>query len=145
MASSSGLSADDYVEIQNLYAYYNQTSDAGEAEAFAGCFAEDGRFRLPAAGIALEGRAAILAYKRADAGRRGNRYRRHWNASLHLQRQADGSVKGRCYIHGYDGDPGKPPVLSDVGSYADRIVKVAGEWKFSERVVSMDYSTFKAP
>jgi hypothetical protein len=30
MTSSSGLSAADYLEIQNLYAYYNLCSDAGD-------------------------------------------------------------------------------------------------------------------
>ena len=145
MSSISGLAPEDYIEIQNLYAYYNQSSDAGDADAFASCFAEDGVFRLPSVGLEQRGHAAILAYKRADAARRGTRYRRHWNASLHLQRQPDGSVAGRCYLHGYNGEPGKPPELSDVGSYTDRLVKISGVWRFAERVVIMDYSTFKAP
>ncbi len=40
--SAGGLSAQDYCEIQNLYAHYNLASDAGDAEAYASCFTEDG-------------------------------------------------------------------------------------------------------
>ncbi len=87
MSSRSGLSADDYLEIQNLYAYYNLCSDAGDAEGFASCFTEEGVLRIDPAGIRIEGRARLLEFKRADAGRRGGRYRRHWNGSLHLQKQ----------------------------------------------------------
>lgn len=145
MSAASGLAAEDYIEIQNLYAYYNQCSDAGDAEGFASCFAEDGVFRLDSVGIHLRGRAQVLAYKRGDAARRGTLIRQHWNASIHLKRQPDGSVAGRCYLHGFDGQPGKQPVLADAGAYKDRIVKVDGEWKFAERVVTLDFVSFKAP
>jgi hypothetical protein len=145
MSSASGLSAEDYVEIQNLYGYYNLCSDAGDAEGYAACFAEQGILRIDAIGVRIEGRTKLLEFKRADAGRRGGRYRRHWNGSLHLQKQSDGSVRGRCYLHGYNGDTGMPPELADVGSYVDRIVKVGGEWVFAERLITMDASSFKAP
>lgn len=145
MSSASGLSAEDYCEIQNLYGYYNLSSDAGDAEGYASCFTEDGVLRLDAAGVLMKGRAKLLEFKRADAARRGGRIRRHWNGSLHLQRQPDGSVRGRCYLHGYNGEPGKVPDIADVGSYVDRIVKVGGQWKFAERVITMDASSFKAP
>ncbi len=145
MTSASGLSADDYVEIQNLYSYYNLCSDTGDAEGYASCFTVAGLLRLDAAAMRIEGRAALLAFKRADAGRRGNRYRRHWNGSLHLAKQPGGSVLGRCYLHGYNGEPGKLPELADVGSYIDRIVKEGGEWKFAERRILMDASSFRAP
>jgi hypothetical protein len=143
--TASGLPAQDHVEIHNLYALYNLCSDAGDAEGYAACFAEDGELRIDAAGILLRGRATLLAFKRADAGRRGNRYRRHWNGSLHLQAMPDGSVRGRCYLHGYNGEPGKLPDLADVGRYEDRLVKVGGEWKFAARVITMDASSFQAP
>src|SRR3546814_13148546 len=96
--SASGLAAEDYVEIQNLYAYYNLCSDAGDAEGYASCFAEDGELRIDAAGVLLRGREKLHAFKLAEAGRRGSRYRRPWNGSLHLQKLPDGSVRGRCYL-----------------------------------------------
>lgn len=145
MSSVSGLAPEEYVEIQNLYAYYNLCSDAGDAVSFASCFARDGVLRIDAIGIRHQGRAHLQAFKEADAGRRNGRYRRHWNGSLHLQKQADGSVIGRCYLHGYNGEPGKLPDLADVGSYVDRIVKEDGAWRFPERSITMDASSFKAP
>ena len=54
-------------------------------------------------------------------------------------------MRGRCYLHGYNGEAGKIPDIADVGSYVDRLVKVGGEWKFAERVITMDASNFKAP
>jgi hypothetical protein len=145
MPSASGLPADDYVEIQNLYAYYNLCSDAGDADGYASCFAEQGILRIDAAGLRIDGRARLHEFKLADAGRRGGRIRRHWNSGLFLQKQPDGSVRGRCYLHGYNGEAGKFPDIADVGSYVDRLVKVGGEWKFAERVITMDASNFKAP
>lgn len=145
MTSSSGLSPEDYIEIQNLYAYYNLCSDAGDAEGFASCFARDGVLRIDTIGIRHQGRESLRAFKVADAARRGNRYRRHWNGSMHFKRQADGTVIGRCYLHGYNGEPGTLPDLADVGSYVDRIVKENGGWCFAERAITMDASSFRAP
>ena len=145
MTSASGLSPKDFNEIHNLYAYYNLCSDAGDADGYAACFASNGVLRIDAIGLRHEGRETLRAFKRADADRRGGRYRRHWNGSLHLQRQADGSVIGRCYLHGYNGEPGRPPDLADVGSYVDRIVLEDGAWVFAERAITMDASSFRAP
>ena len=36
------VSPEEYVGILNLYAAYNLASDAGEAEAYADCFMENG-------------------------------------------------------------------------------------------------------
>lgn len=143
--SASGLSAEDYAEIQNLYAYYNLCSDAGDADGYASCFAEDGELRIDAVGLAIRGREALREFKRADAARRGERYRRHWNGSLHLQKLADGTVRGRCYLHGYNGAPGALPELADAGVYDDALVKVDGEWKFARRTIAMDAASFTAP
>jgi hypothetical protein len=145
MTSASGLAAEDYFEILNLYAYYNLCSDAGEADGYASCFAENGTLRIDSVGLHIDGRAKLHEFKLADAGRRGGRIRRHWNSGIHLQKQADGSVRGRCYLHGYNGETGKIPDIADVGSYVDRIVKVGSEWKFAERAITMDASSFKAP
>jgi hypothetical protein len=145
MTSASGLAAGDYFEILNLYAYYNLCSDAGDADGYASCFAENGALRIDGIGLRIDGRANLHAFKVSDASRRGGRLRRHWNSGIHLQKQADGSVRGRCYLHGYNGAPGKIPEIADVGSYVDRIVKEGGEWKFAERAITMDASSFKAP
>ena len=58
--AESGLTAQDYVEIQNLYAFYNLASDAGDAEGYASCFTENGVLRINAIKLRHEGRKTLL-------------------------------------------------------------------------------------
>ena len=106
---TAGLTAQEYVDIQNLYAAYNLASDAGDAEAYASCFTEDGVLRIEPLGVTVRGRAGFIAFKQKDAAGRGGKYRRHWNGSLHLEKIDPDTVRGRCYFHGYNGTPGEPP------------------------------------
>ena len=108
MGASSGLSAQDYTEILNLYAYYNVCSYAGDAEGYASCFTHDGRLvsrgLVVSGGVMVRGsgevratgKEELLAHKRRDRESRGGKYRRHWNGSIVLQRLGDGTVRGRC-------------------------------------------------
>jgi len=143
--SDDRLPADDYLEIQNLYARYNHASDFGDADGFAGCFAEAGVLRIPTVGVEIHGRATIHAYKAQEAAGRTGRYRRHWNGSLWLTRNPDGSARGRCYFLAYNGNPGSLPELADCGVYDDRIVREGGRWLFAERRLELDGTTFKPP
>lgn len=77
--------AQDYVEIQNLYAYYNLVSDAGDAEAYAGCFTDDGVLNINHLKFTVKGRADLIGFKEKDKAGRGERYRRHWNGSIVLE------------------------------------------------------------
>ncbi len=43
-AAAGGLSAQDYFEIQQLYARYNNAIDSGDAEGWAATFTSDGVF-----------------------------------------------------------------------------------------------------
>ena len=135
--------AQDYVEIQNLYAFYNLASDAGDAEAYAGCFTDDGVLNIDHLKFTVKGKADLIAFK--DKAGRGGRYRRHWNGSIVLEALDARTVRGRCYLHGFNGLPGSLPELADVGVYEDRIVKVAGEWRFASRTILMDGSRWAPP
>ena len=55
------------------------------------------------------------------------------------------TVRGRCYLHGFNGPPGSLPELADVGVYEDRIVTVASEWRFASRTILMDGSRWTPP
>jgi hypothetical protein len=150
MTGSSGLAAQDYTEILNLYAYYNACSDIGDAEGYASCFTHDGllvsRGLVVSGGVMVRGsgelrangREELVAHKRRDRESRGGKYRRHWNGSICLQRVGDGTVRGRCYLEAFDGEPGSLPVLAQTGVYEDVIVKLDGEWKFASRTVTID-------
>jgi hypothetical protein len=142
---SAGVTAQEYVDIQNLYAAYNLASDAGDAQAYASCFTDEGVLRIEPLDVTVRGRANFVAFKEKDAAGRGGKYRRHWNGSLHLEKIDRDTVRGRCYFHGYNGKPGELPVFADAGVYEDRIVRVAGAWRFARRHITMDASSWTAP
>jgi len=80
----------------------------------------------------------LEAFKRRDQGGRGGKHRRHWNGSLHLERVDAATVRGRCYLQAFDGQPGSVPALVQTGVYEDTIVRVGGEWKFAVRALAID-------
>jgi hypothetical protein len=145
MNAASTLDPKDHAEITTLYAYYNLCSDAGDAEGYASCFTEDGLLNLATLGFTRRGRAALIEFKQKDAAGRNGRYRRHWNGSLHLEAKPDGDVQGRCYFIAFNGTLGQLPELSDAGTYVDTIKRENGAWKFAERQLSMDGTTFRPP
>ena len=145
MAASNKISGDDYAEILNLYAHYNLCSDEGDAEGYASCFTREGELVLEGLGVQLSGRAAFIEFKKKDAGGRGGRYRRHWNANIHLTRIDKRTIRGRAYLHAYNGVPGEVPQLADVAVYEDTISLEDGEWLFSSRRLSFDATSFKPP
>jgi hypothetical protein len=131
----------DYVEILNLYAAYNLASDAGDAEWYASCFTGDGEQHGT---YDVKGRAALVEYKKKDFAARAHLYRRHWNGSLHLETIDADTIRGRCYLFGYNGDPGALPYMTHAGVYTDTIKRVNGEWKFAERRLRFD-GVLKSP
>lgn len=145
MAPLSRIAAQDYTDIQNLYAYYNLCSDAGDADGYASCFTPDGEMSIPTLGVHIQGRDNLHAFKLRDKAQRGGRYRRHWNSGLYLEPLDGHAIRGRCYLQAYNGEPGHHPDLADVGVYEDTLVKHDGEWRFAKRVITMDATTFKAP
>jgi len=145
MLGGKKLSADDYNEIQNLYAYYNLCSDAGDAEGYASCFTEDGLLMAVGRDFRVQGRKNFVEFKKKDAAGRGGKYRRHWNGSLYLEKLDERTVRGRCYLNAYNGVPGSLPELADVAVYEDTIVKGAQGWRFAERKLAFDGTTFRVP
>lgn len=125
----------DYAEILNLYSAYNLSSDSGDAEWYASCFTEDGEQHGT---FDVIGRVALVEYKKKDFASRTHLYRRHWNGSIHLEKIDDNTIRGRCYLFGYNGDPGTLPHMTHAGVYTDTIKRVNGEWKFAERRLRFD-------
>src|SRR3546814_12136884 len=80
----------------------------------------------------VQGRADFVAFKKKDVAGRGGRYRRHWNGSIHLEKIAADTVRGRCYLSAYNGVPGSLPELADVGVYEDQVEVGGAAWR--ERV-----------
>ena len=145
MPRPATLSAQDYTDIQDLYAYYALCSDAGDADGFVSCFSADGELCIPSLSMSILGRANLHHFKREDKERRKGRVRRHWNSGLHLEKINSTTVSGRCYLHAYEAPPGEALELVDMGVYEDTLVREEDEWRFRRREIQMDHSQFTAP
>jgi hypothetical protein len=130
------LTADDYVEIQQLYANYAHALDKGEGERFASTFVLDGEFtggRGPGRGgearNPIKGKDAFL-----EMGSRGGL--RHFNANLVITPTPDGA-QGSVYLLLFN-PRNVPATIVETAIYEDTLVKTPQGWRFKKRVVWRD-------
>ena len=128
----SGLSTEDHVAIQQLYARYNHAIDSGRSDDWAACFTPDGTFTSGSGSFAgreaLAGFAAVFA-KRMKA--------RHWTNNLVVEAAADGA-KGTCYLMLLRLNTEGPASLLTTAIYTDGLAKTDDGWKFASRVATTD-------
>lgn len=134
--SAVKLTADDYIEIQQLYAAYAHALDTGDGARFAQTFTEDGEFTggRPAGHAqdvrkSTRGRAALQAM-----GSRGGS--RHFTANLTITPTANGA-HGSCYLLLFDVHS-TPARMLETAIYDDTLVKTPQGWKFAKRTVWRD-------
>ena len=122
------LSTEDRLAILDLIARYNHALDAGDKEAYAATWAEDGVFELGAQET-VRGRAAIRD-RFANAPPEGVRIR-HWTANPVIEGDGDRATL-RLYVMTLRIDAhGRQVGFS--GLYDDRLERVNGAWKFTHR------------
>lgn len=129
-ASADPLTAQDYFEIQQLYATYNDAIDGNRPEAWADTFTPDGAFNRSV------GRDALIAFVKQWHEKMGGTQRRHWNTNLKISgdsQQATGSVYLMLLDIG-----AKPPAIIATAMYADTLVKTPNGWRFSKRTTRPD-------
>ena len=127
--AGAALTAQDFVEIQQLYAKYNWTLDAGDAEGYASTFTADGVFNNNV------GHDAIVKF--ADTFHAGlGAHVRHWNTNLMITPTADGA-HGQVYLVLVD-FANKPATIATSASYSDDLVKTAQGWRFKKRATKGD-------
>ena len=137
-ANAEGLTQQDYIEIQQLYARYNHAIDSGDAEGWADTFTADGVF----AGR-FKGRDALIGFVKLWRERMNGAQRRHWNSNLTIA--GDGkTATGSVYLMLLDIGQ-KPVAVASTGTYADALVKTANGWRFTSRVVNNDPSPAAPP
>jgi actinorhodin biosynthesis protein ActVIA len=129
-ASADGLSTQDYIDIEQLYATYNHSIDSGDAQAWAGTFTPDGTFNKFAGHDQLVG--FIAQWKEKMNG--GNR--RHWNTNLRIVPSKDGA-EASVFLMLLDVGT-KPASIVATGMYSDTLVKTAAGWRFKSRQTKMD-------
>ena len=129
------LSAQDFEEIKELYARYNQGSDFRDTELFLSAFAED-------AVMTREGGDIVgMDELRADRARRyegktGDVGRRHINGSYLITPTSDGA-EARTYYLLMDVTVRPPNVISS-GYYEDKFVRTNSGWKIKHRILYRD-------
>jgi hypothetical protein len=129
-ADSMTLSAQDYVEIQQLYARYNVAIDTGDAEAYAATFTPDGVFNT------FSGHDALVGFIKTWRERLNGASRRHWNTNLLIS--GDGkNATGSVYLMLLDVST-KPVGIAAVATYTDSLVKTSNGWRFTKRTTHSD-------
>ena len=129
-AQSGGkLTSDDLVEIQQLYAKYNWTLDAGDSQGYAATFTPDGVFNNNV------GHDAIVKF--ADTFHAGlGAHVKHWNTNLMITPSPTGA-NGQVYLVLVDYAT-KPPSIFTSATYSDELVKTAQGWRFKKRATKGD-------
>jgi hypothetical protein len=129
-AEAADLTAQDYVEIEQLYARYNHAIDDGDAEGWADTFTADGTFNQ------FTGREALVGFIHAWREKRNGANRRHWNSNLMITPSAEGA-SGKVMLMLVDIST-TPPSIASMGRYTDVLVKTPGGWRFKNRQVRGD-------
>ncbi len=134
--AAQGLKADDLVEIQQLYAKYNWTIDAGDSEGYASTFTPDGVFN------ANVGHDAMVKFSDGFHAGLGSHVR-HWNTNLMITPTPSGA-SGQVYLVLVDFAT-KPPSILTSASYSDELVKTSQGWRFKKRATKGDVAPQPKP
>jgi hypothetical protein len=129
-AAEMPLSAQDYAEIQQLYARYNVAIDTGDAEGYAATFTPEGMFNN------LTGHDALVGFIKTWRERLNGASRRHWNTNLLISGDAK-TASASVYLMLLDVST-KPGTIAAVGTYTDSLIKTADGWRFAKRTTHMD-------
>ena len=146
---SGTLTAQDRLDIQELYWSYAHGHDFRDAELVASTFADDAVLQtLP--GSALTGKDAIAeSYARRFADGSFDSGWRHWQNAWRITPTPEGAL-GRVYWVALEvgtGDPAPVPLPVDgvkgprfisTGYYEDVYVKTAEGWRFKSRALNWD-------
>jgi hypothetical protein len=128
--AASGLSAQDYFEIQQLYSQYNNAIDSGDAEGWAATFTPDGVFNT------FVGHDALVNFVKTWREKLGGATRKHWNNNLQIRgnsKEANASV----YLLLIDFST-KPPSIVGTATYTDSLIKTKDGWRFTKRTTKGD-------
>jgi hypothetical protein len=124
------LSAEDHLEINQLYASYVQAIDLGDAIGWANAFTLSGSFD---SGDSTVGRDNLIAFAERYHENNGP-HPRHWYNGLVITPTADGA-EGKCYALTFNV---KTRSVMWTGTYKDVLVKTSKGWRFSSRHLTIE-------
>ncbi len=144
------FTADDYIEIQQLYHRYGWTLDGTDTgteasgarpatvsekalaagKAWADCFTPDGVFEWD--GRTYAGSEALAQFA-TDTYTRSEGTTRHWYTNLVITPTPEGA-RGQVYVlAGSDRDEGPPQISIAAMYWNDVLVKTSEGWRFKQR------------
>ena len=128
------LTSEDRVAIEQLNVRYAHTTDQGDGERFAACFAPGGVFVSSRLGE-IAGAEALAEFARGAAAAPGAQSRTHWVNTV-LTEEREDHVAGRCYAMVVEGGA-QPRIVASV-VYEDELVRIDdGDWRFRRRAVQI--------
>lgn len=128
-AQGGQLTAQDLVEIQQLYSKYNWTLDSGDAQGYAATFTPDGVFNNNV------GKDAIVKFAEGFHKGMGAQVK-HWNTNLMITPSATGA-SGQVYLVLVNFAT-KPISIVTSATYSDELVKTPQGWRFKKRATKGD-------
>ena len=133
--SKAALTGQDYAEIEQLIARYNQATDFEDLDMYASIFTEDAVWR--GSGRELVGRQAMVnSLAERFATRPAEHERRHWQNNHVITATPDGATS-RVYFVSFEVSYSPPkPALS--GHYDDVLVRTLDGWRIKERELTVD-------
>jgi hypothetical protein len=131
------LSAQDYFEIQQLYARYNIAIDSGDAEGWAATFTPDGVFNT------FSGHDALVGFIKTWREKLNGATRKHWNNNLQVTGNSK-EASATTYLMLVDLST-KPPSILMTGAYTDSLVKTKDGWRFTKRMTKSDVTPTAPP
>ena len=128
--AAGGLSAQDYFEIQQLYARYNIAIDSGDAEGWAATFTPDGVFNT------FSGHDALVNFVKTWREKLNGAARKHWNNNLQI---TGNSKEATAFVYLMLVDfSTKPASILTTGTYTDSRIKTKDGWRFTKRTTKGD-------
>jgi hypothetical protein len=124
------LTAQDYIDIQQLYARYNSAIDSGDAEGWAATFTPDGVFNT------FAGHDALVGFIKMWREKLNGATRKHWNNNLQITGNSK-EASATVYLMLVDFST-KPTSILMTGSYSDTLIKTKDGWRFTKRMTKSD-------
>lgn len=125
------LTADDTIEMLQLYARYNTAIDTGDGDGFARCFVADGVFD---GGMGVQtGHEAIASFARKTHEAMPGM--RHNAGNIVFDESAEGAT-GSAFLIGYLAGGGFKVIVT--GRYQDELVRSPDGWRFAKRIFRAD-------